>query len=92
MSAGRLASSVLLLTLLPTAIFGQSTTTSVPSPTRTPYVNFQIAEPLTLPKSVKTCEVPILRRLFANSYYDPEIVQYTYVCFQQPFTYVLTGS
>ncbi|PVG04457.1 hypothetical protein CPB86DRAFT_748030 [Serendipita vermifera] len=43
----------------------------------TPLVNFQVTQPLTLPKSVHKCEVPLIHRVFANSYYVPEIVQYT---------------
>jgi hypothetical protein len=45
-----------------------------------PLVNFQVSQPLTLPKDVHKCEVPLISRVFGNSYYDPEIVQYTYVC------------
>lgn len=64
--------ALIILTILPQAIFGQQ----VPRPP--PLVNFQINQPLTLPKDVKTCVVPLLRRNFGNSYYQPEIVQYTY--------------
>jgi hypothetical protein len=42
-----------------------------------PLVNFQVNQPLTLPKSVHKCDVPLIHRVFANSYYVPEIVQYT---------------
>lgn len=44
-----------------------------------PLVNFQVSQPLTLPKDVHKCEVPLISRVFGNSYYDPEIVQYTCV-------------
>ena len=37
---------------------------------------FQVGQPLTLPKAAKQCAVEILQRNFANSYYCPEIVDY----------------
>ncbi|TFK46399.1 hypothetical protein OE88DRAFT_1638304 [Heliocybe sulcata] len=40
-------------------------------------VDFQVAQPLTLPRSANQCTVEILTRTFANSYGDPEIVPYT---------------
>jgi hypothetical protein len=46
-----------------------------------PLVNFQVSEPLTLPKDVTKCEVQLIHRVFGNSYYQPEIVQYACVMF-----------
>ena len=43
----------------------------------TPLVNFEVSQPLTLPKNVRKCEVELVHHLFANSYYQPAIVQYT---------------
>ncbi|KAI0341818.1 hypothetical protein BDW22DRAFT_280762 [Trametopsis cervina] len=40
-------------------------------------VDFQVAQPLTLPQTAKQCTVQILRRTFAFSYGSPEVVQYT---------------
>lgn len=37
---------------------------------------FQVSQPLTLPKTAKQCAVEIVHRNFANSYYHPEIVDY----------------
>ncbi|KAI0093522.1 peptide-N4-(N-acetyl-beta-glucosaminyl)asparagine amidase A [Irpex rosettiformis] len=40
-------------------------------------VDFQVTQPLTLPKDAKQCTVKILERTFAFSYGSPEVVQYT---------------
>ncbi|KIM33130.1 hypothetical protein M408DRAFT_61343 [Serendipita vermifera MAFF 305830] len=45
--------------------------------TTNPFVNFQVSQPLTLPKNVHTCQVELIHRTFGNSYYLPEVVQYT---------------
>ncbi|GJE90903.1 peptide N-acetyl-beta-D-glucosaminyl asparaginase amidase A-domain-containing protein [Phanerochaete sordida] len=42
-----------------------------------PLVDFQVAQPLTLPQDAKQCTVAILQRTFASSYGSPEVVQYT---------------
>ncbi|KAG9091804.1 hypothetical protein FS749_016230 [Ceratobasidium sp. UAMH 11750] len=42
-----------------------------------PLVNFQVAQPPLTPKLGKSCTVQLFRRNFANSYYEPEIVEYT---------------
>ncbi|KZV93378.1 hypothetical protein EXIGLDRAFT_717351 [Exidia glandulosa HHB12029] len=39
-------------------------------------VNFQVAQPPVVPSGVKTCTHSLLERNFANSYYQPEIVEY----------------
>ncbi|KAJ1308702.1 hypothetical protein OPQ81_004393 [Rhizoctonia solani] len=41
-----------------------------------PLVNFQVSQPPITPKVGKTCTVQLFRRTFANSYYQPEIVEY----------------
>ncbi|CAE6412849.1 unnamed protein product [Rhizoctonia solani] len=41
-----------------------------------PLVNFQVSQPPVTPKVGKTCTVQLFRRTFANSYYQPEIVEY----------------
>jgi hypothetical protein len=46
-----------------------------------PLVNFQVYQPPVTPKVGKTCTVQLFRRTFANSYYQPEIVEYK-VCFE----------
>ncbi|KAG8861267.1 hypothetical protein FRB91_009178 [Serendipita sp. 411] len=43
----------------------------------TPLVNFQVNQPLAVPKSVPKCEVELVHHLFANSYYQPAITVYT---------------
>ncbi|KAL4067629.1 peptide N-acetyl-beta-D-glucosaminyl asparaginase amidase A-domain-containing protein [Scleroderma citrinum] len=40
-------------------------------------VDFQVAQPPPVPSDAKTCTIKIFERTFGNSYYDPEIVQYT---------------
>ncbi|KAI0695700.1 peptide N-acetyl-beta-D-glucosaminyl asparaginase amidase A-domain-containing protein [Cytidiella melzeri] len=40
-------------------------------------VDFQVAQPLTLPQNARQCTVQILERTFAFSYGSPEVVQYT---------------
>lgn len=45
--------------------------------TTAPLVNFQVAQPPITPKFGKICTVQLFRRTFANSYYQPEIVDYT---------------
>ncbi|CCA78062.1 related to peptide-n4-(n-acetyl-beta-d-glucosaminyl) asparaginase amidase N [Serendipita indica DSM 11827] len=47
----------------------------------TPLINFQVSQPLNLPKNVRKCEVELIHHIFANSYYQPSIVQYTQVVF-----------
>ncbi|KAJ3541852.1 hypothetical protein NM688_g6033 [Phlebia brevispora] len=42
-----------------------------------PLVDFQVAQPLTLPSDAKQCTVKILERTFAFSYGSPEVVSYT---------------
>jgi hypothetical protein len=64
----------LMVIVLSTAVV-LSTVTNASSP----LVNFQVSQPLTLPKDVNKCEVPLISRVFGNSYGDPEIVQYTCV-------------
>ncbi|EJD44049.1 hypothetical protein AURDEDRAFT_88240 [Auricularia subglabra TFB-10046 SS5] len=39
-------------------------------------VNFAVTQPPVVPKGVKTCTHQLLERNFANSYYNPEIVEY----------------
>jgi len=56
------------ITLLPATIFAQNEPT--------PFVNFQVVQPLTLPKHVHKCELTLVHHNFANSYYAPAIVQY----------------
>ncbi|CAE6455255.1 unnamed protein product [Rhizoctonia solani] len=41
-----------------------------------PLVNFQVSQPPITPKVGKTCTVQLFRRTFANSYYQPETVEY----------------
>ncbi|CAE6530645.1 unnamed protein product [Rhizoctonia solani] len=41
-----------------------------------PLVNFQVSQPPITPKIGKTCTVQLFRRTFANSYYQPEVVEY----------------
>ncbi|CUA70145.1 hypothetical protein RSOLAG22IIIB_00493 [Rhizoctonia solani] len=41
-----------------------------------PLVNFQVSQPPITPKVGKTCTVQLFRHTFANSYYQPEIVEY----------------
>lgn len=51
--------------------------TLIPVPAATaPFRQFHVGQPLTLPKTAKQCVVEILHRNFANSYYQPEIVDY----------------
>jgi hypothetical protein len=56
------------VTLLPAPIFARNA--------HTPLVNFQVTHPLTLPKQVPKCEVPLVQHVYGNSYYIPAIVQY----------------
>jgi hypothetical protein len=42
-----------------------------------PLVNFQVAQPPITPKLAQSCTVELFRHTFANSYYHPEIVEYT---------------
>ncbi|KAG9092593.1 hypothetical protein FRC06_011864, partial [Ceratobasidium sp. 370] len=42
-----------------------------------PLVNFQVAQPPLTPKVGRSCTVQLFRHTFANSYYQPEIVEYT---------------
>ncbi|KAG8768307.1 hypothetical protein FRC12_005655 [Ceratobasidium sp. 428] len=44
--------------------------------TTAPLVNFQVAQPPITPKVGKSCTVQLLRHTFANSYYQPAIVEY----------------
>ncbi|EKM55501.1 uncharacterized protein PHACADRAFT_256164, partial [Phanerochaete carnosa HHB-10118-sp] len=41
-----------------------------------PLVDFQVAQPLTLPQDTKQCTNMILQRIFASSYGSPEVVRY----------------
>jgi hypothetical protein len=41
-----------------------------------PLRNFQVQEPLPIPKGVQTCRVDLIRHLFANSYGQPAISSY----------------
>ncbi|KAG8807714.1 hypothetical protein FRC17_004299, partial [Serendipita sp. 399] len=43
----------------------------------TPLVNFQVNQPLAVPKNVPKCEVELVHHVFANSYYQPAITAYT---------------
>ncbi|KAG9110473.1 hypothetical protein FRC07_008190, partial [Ceratobasidium sp. 392] len=45
--------------------------------TTAPLVNFQVAQPPITPKVGKSCTVELFRHTFANSYYQPEIFEYT---------------
>lgn len=45
--------------------------------TTAPLVNFQVAQPPITPKIGQSCTVELFRHTFANSYYQPEIVEYT---------------
>lgn len=41
-----------------------------------PLVNFQVAQPLTFPSSLKKCTVEVIRHNFGNSYYQPAIAEW----------------
>ncbi|KAF8507339.1 peptide N-acetyl-beta-D-glucosaminyl asparaginase amidase A-domain-containing protein [Hysterangium stoloniferum] len=41
-----------------------------------PFVDFQVVQPLPLPSDVKQCTVQLLERNFANSFGNPEVIQY----------------
>ncbi|QRW01614.1 peptide-N(4)-(N-acetyl-beta-glucosaminyl)asparagine amidase A [Ceratobasidium sp. AG-Ba] len=45
--------------------------------TTAPLVNFQVTQPPITPKVGKSCTVELFRHTFANSYYQPEIIEYT---------------
>ncbi|KAF8607907.1 hypothetical protein BDV93DRAFT_435058 [Ceratobasidium sp. AG-I] len=45
--------------------------------TTAPLVNFQVAQPPITPKIGQSCTVELFRHTFANSYYQPEIIEYT---------------
>lgn len=42
----------------------------------TPLRNFQVQEPLPVPRDAKSCPVALLRHLFINSYGQPAIAEY----------------
>lgn len=64
-----------LLSLILTVVVHSAT---IAQNVSSPLVNFQVSEPLTLPGDAHKCEVPLIHRVFGNSYYNPEVVTYTY--------------
>ncbi|KDQ19824.1 hypothetical protein BOTBODRAFT_27248 [Botryobasidium botryosum FD-172 SS1] len=56
--------------------FKHGPTPDVASDDDAPLVNFQVAQPPVLPAAAKQCTVELIRHNFANSYYQPAILDY----------------